>query len=415
MVRWITPLLGTASASAIGDGDGDQYSIIDVRELVDRAGNDIPTLRRKINDGVNALQRGERVVVCCDHGISRSNSIAAGILSQAEHIPFDEAVQQVMIATGETEMRLDVVSAVRRALPLLNTTSMIAKEENWLLTGGSGFLGKIVAASAPADIEILHPSRQELDLLKGGVTLDLYTEANNVRRILHFASPRVGNTNAAMGEALVMLRTVLEVAGSRSIPVVVPSRWEVFAGYKGQTITATENTSPRPSGILGDTKFLLENLALAWAEESMASVTIFRSGLVFGQGGAPHFLRSFIARALTGAAITTHIYENGEPKLDLMAAEEWADALWSLLRSDKTGLFQGGGGELFGTRQIAEMVLRSSGQECIIDQLPVEGGVANVRLGYEKLEFATGWQPSDQTSQFLADFIDHACTNRVFT
>lgn len=413
MVRWITPFLGTAPASIIGDNS--QYAIVDVRELVDRAGNDIATLRRKISEGVDALQHGHRIVICCDHGISRSNSIAAGILSCVEHIPFDEAIRRVIAATGETEMRLDVVSAVRRALPNARSTSTITSGERWLLTGGSGFLGQIVAATAAPDVEILRPSREELDLLRGGVSLDLYVKANDIKRILHFASPRVANTNAAMGDALVMLRTVLEVAGNRSIPLVFPSRWEVFAGYKGQTLTATEDTPPRPSGIPGDTKFLLEDLALSWAEQSTAAVTIFRSGLVFGHGGAPHFLRSFIIRAIRGTGIATHIYNNGEPNLDLIAAEEWASAFWSLLRSGETGLFQAGGGELFGTRQLAEMVLQAAGRECIIDQLPVEGGVANVRLSGEKLGVATGWQPSGHTVQLLANFISNACANQIFT
>lgn len=86
MIRWITPFLGTAPAGST-DIEPDT-GIVDVRDLVDKSGNDPRSVRAKIEQGVALLDEGRRVVVCCDYGVSRSNSIAAGILSRHADLPF---------------------------------------------------------------------------------------------------------------------------------------------------------------------------------------------------------------------------------------------------------------------------------------------------------------------------------------
>ena len=52
-VRWVTPLLGTAAASEIQDA-GD-VAVVDVRDLVDKAGNRPDTIQEKIREAVNLL------------------------------------------------------------------------------------------------------------------------------------------------------------------------------------------------------------------------------------------------------------------------------------------------------------------------------------------------------------------------
>ena len=80
MIRWITDELGTAPFT---DSEiSDDLNVLDVRDLVDKHGNSPEATREKIDQGVSLLQQGGRLVVCCDYGISRSNAIAAGILSE---------------------------------------------------------------------------------------------------------------------------------------------------------------------------------------------------------------------------------------------------------------------------------------------------------------------------------------------
>ncbi|PKQ05532.1 MAG: hypothetical protein CVT72_09285 [Alphaproteobacteria bacterium HGW-Alphaproteobacteria-11] len=410
-VRWITPLLGTAAGSEVGEIDG--AVIVDVRNFVDRAGNTADSIRPKILAGYDALREGRKTIVCCDHGISRSNAFAIGILATFEGISFNDAVRKVVEATGEKEIRPDVLAAVRLALSDLETRDKARRTERWLLTGGSGAIGDLVRRTAPHGIELIVPGRNDVDLLTGSISLGLYAEANNVSRILHLAAPRIGNTNRALGEALIMLRTALETARHLSVPIFIPSRWEVFAGYN-ESLTATENTPARPEGILGETKFLCESLALAWEAQGRAAVTVLRSGLVFGDGIAPHFIREFIRKVRIGEPVTTHVYDNGSPELDLIAASDWTRAFWSLARSGLTGIFQAGGGGLLSTRQIAEMALTAGGRGCQIEELRVEGNSANIKLDSTKLKNAVGWLPSCPLPEALNGFFNEASKARLF-
>src|SRR4051812_29136976 len=113
-IRWITPSLGTAPALDVQLDDG--MALVDVRDLVDKGGNQIDAVRQKIAAGVAALQSGKRTVVACDYGISRSNAVAMGILAKSESLPFSVAARRVVQATGEREIKLGPLEVVRRAL-----------------------------------------------------------------------------------------------------------------------------------------------------------------------------------------------------------------------------------------------------------------------------------------------------------
>lgn len=404
-VRWITPLLGTASGSAIAGLE--DAVIIDVRNFVDRGGNSPDSIRPRLLAGFQSLSDGRKTIVCCDHGVSRSNAFAVGILAIFENIPFHEAARKVIDATGEKEIRPDVLTAVRLALANQGTAVEAHRGERWLLTGGRGAMGGLIRRTAPHDIELIAPNRKEVDLLSGSTSLALYAEAKRISRILHFASPRIGNTHRAVGDSIVMLRTVLEAAHALSVPVFIPSRWEVFSGY-GRSLTADETTPARPASILGETKFLCESLALTWEIQRRVSVTVFRSALVFGEGVAPHFLRAFIRKARAGEAVTVHSYDNGSPGLDLLTADDWAQAFWSLARSDLTGLYQAGGGGLLTTRQIAEMACTAEGRKCQLEELHVEGKAANIILDFAKLRNAVGWSPACPSREAMIKFLEHA-------
>ena len=116
-VRWITPLLGTAPALQVDENRN--FAIIDVRDLVDKAGNSADAVLDKINAGCETLRAGKMTVVCCDYGISRSNAVAVGILSVFESISFESAVRRVLDSTGEKEIKVEPLQAVRRALGMV--------------------------------------------------------------------------------------------------------------------------------------------------------------------------------------------------------------------------------------------------------------------------------------------------------
>ena len=83
-IRWITPILGTAAFNAVQDIT--DINIVDVRDLVDKAGNNSNAILNKIHQAIDLISQGKRTVVCCDYGMSRSNAIAVGIITNLEKI-----------------------------------------------------------------------------------------------------------------------------------------------------------------------------------------------------------------------------------------------------------------------------------------------------------------------------------------
>ena len=103
-ICWITANLGTGPALQVcKEAD---MNIIDVRDMVDKAGNCPDTVRKKIIEGCDSLRARKKTVVCCDYGISRSNAVAVGILAMYESISFEAAVRCVLQATGKKEIKV---------------------------------------------------------------------------------------------------------------------------------------------------------------------------------------------------------------------------------------------------------------------------------------------------------------------
>lgn len=61
-------------------GKIDGFEIVDVRPLLDEDGNSLADYKLNIQRAISFLQNGEKVVVCCAAGQSRSNAIAIGVL-----------------------------------------------------------------------------------------------------------------------------------------------------------------------------------------------------------------------------------------------------------------------------------------------------------------------------------------------
>lgn len=244
MICWITKDLGTAAYAAVSEAAG--FSVLDVRDLVDRSGNRLADVRAKIDEGLAWLRAGEKVVVCCDLGMSRSNAVAAGILSAAEGISVDDAIRRVLSASGNAAMRIDVLAVVREALgrhpaPSLNPPPGV----RLLVTGASGFLGSHVVRAFGEEVKVLAPTRDQVDLERDAVRLDLAVKENGINTVLHLASPRIYTTTQALGASLVMLKNVLDVCRQNAAVLVYVSSWEVYSGYKAAELQADESLAPR--------------------------------------------------------------------------------------------------------------------------------------------------------------------------
>ena len=349
MICWINDWLGTGAYNDLNDGDP---LIVDVRHHVDKAGNTSEALRWSIDAALAGHRQGKKVVVACDFGISRSNAIAAGILSRAEGRSFDEALTASLLwQPGEQQIKLDIIASVRAALG----EAVPARPRSAILvTGGAGFIGQPLVAALSRMHSVLAPSRAELDLLKGSVGLAQYCERFDIGQIVHLAYPRQYTNAQAVGESLTMLRGVLDVGKMLDLRLVVVSSWVVFSGYRATSLLADERLATRSKGSYGDAKFLEETLLDAYSRRSEVRAVLCRLAPVYGPGSdRPRLIRTFSEAIAEGRKVFTHHYSNGPPALDLLHIDDAVSALMAVVQSDNNGIFHFGTGRLIETSMIA--------------------------------------------------------------
>lgn len=395
MIRWVNEFLGTAPGMI--QPEDPSIAILDVRDLVDKAGNTLELVKKKIEHGVSLLRQGRKVVVCCDYGISRSNAIAAGILAAHEDMPLSTAVRTIIDRTGERAIKVELVSAIRYALE--GGAEKIKGRHTHthvLVTGGSGFIGKAILErlNQRANISVYSPGRGQLDLYAGSIELDLFVREHGVNCILHLANPRIYTDNRAMGETLALLRNVLEVCRENKIRLIYPSCWEVYSGYYTNSLLASEILPAFPRGPYGETKHLCEMLVRHHVGMYGLNCLTLRSSPVYGPGAErPKFIHTFIQKALCGDKIVTHKYLNGLPSLDLLYIDDFLAVTVSAIESEITGEVNIGSGRAVTTKEVAEKIIKLARSPSKVSQISVNTYVTNITMDIQKAINTLGWTP----------------------
>jgi len=393
VIRWITQNLGTASASNLTTID--DVFVLDVRDLVDKNGNSVSNIKEKIEKGLHHLQHGSRVVVCCDYGISRSNAIAAGILARHISVSFDQAIELVMRATGEQEIKLDPLRSVRIALDEEECLQTGESSPRILVTGGNGFVGRALVRQLAQSYYTIAPPRGDLDLTAGSVTLDLLVRRHRINHIVHLANPHVLTTIGAVGETLTLLRNVLEVCKENRVRLIYPSGWEVYSGYRTSNLFANEALPLLPKGPYGETKLLCENLIQHHRQVHGLECGLLRSSPLYGDhGDRPRFIYNFISKALRNEQITTHRYLNGEPRLDLLHIEDFVRAVTAVIEANFVGALNLGSGRAVGTMEIAEWIVRQTGSSSTVESKEIDDYAANITMDFSSAMKLVSWQPA---------------------
>jgi len=407
MIRWINTKLGTAAFTDLEISD--DVVVLDVRDLVDKHGNSPKTTLEKIKQGVWLLQQGCPLVVCCDYGISRSNAIAAGILSLHDGITFELAVRQVIKATGEQEIKLEPLGAVRAALVNGDDITLNTNETRLLITGGSGFIGKQLQQKLGNDFFWIAPSRQDANLAAGALELDLLIKEYQINTVVHLANPRIYTSNQAMGETLTLLRNVLDVCRENSSRLIYPSSWEIYSGYRANNILMNEEVPAYPKGPYGETKVLCENLINMHRSQYGTECIVLRASPVYGENSdRPKFIYNFLTKALKDEEILTHRYINGDPLLDLMSINDFVSAIVASIKSDYIGSLNIGSGVLVSTRQIAEWIVKQCDSKSVVDSKDIHEYSPNVCIDYSCATKTLGWRPEifweDGLRQIISKF-----------
>jgi protein-tyrosine phosphatase len=111
----ILPNLATCSILESNTPEG--WVIVDVRDLIDGAGNSVEEVAKKISLVGNLMCAGFKVVVRCNAGMSRSNTIACAVMLWCQIYEFwDDAWKAVQETCPRAMLSQGFYNTVKKAL-----------------------------------------------------------------------------------------------------------------------------------------------------------------------------------------------------------------------------------------------------------------------------------------------------------
>ncbi|NLE26761.1 MAG: NAD-dependent epimerase/dehydratase family protein [Clostridiaceae bacterium] len=412
MINWLTQYIGTASYIE-GYRYCEEYGFtcLDVRDLVDKRGNTQQSIRVKIEDGIKLLGQGNKIVVCCDYGMSRSNSIAIGIIVKYENRSFENVVEDVVKIVGKDAIKPEVLHTVRISLDQQEITE---KESVVLVTGAAGFIGRSLVAELENDgHKTIALSSNEINLEEDIIKLDLLVTQVRPTHIVHLANPKIYTNNAAMGKTLIMMKNILDICTIHKINLIYPSSWEVYSGYASEGLCASENLPLFPKGTYGETKYLCEQLIKNRGIQDGLSYAIVRLSPVYGaKSERPKFIYNFINKALNNEPIITHNYHNGSPQLDLLYIDDAVKALNTIITQNLIGDYNIGTGNIISTNRVAELIVEAASSTSSIFHNNIDEYAPNIIMDASKLKRQTGWRTTMCFENWILDLIKSIIQNR---
>jgi nucleoside-diphosphate-sugar epimerase len=390
-MRWLTDDIATGSYTDVSKMTLDQDTVVfDVRDLVDKSGNTTEYINDKIDQAVSLLNNKKKLIVCCDYGMSRSNSVAAGIISKWKNILFSDAVALLKSKVDSSGIKIEMLNTVYQALNKNKKSEVLLS--NILVLGGSGFIGKNLVSELSGVRNVYAPTSKEIDLRNSTLDLDLYVKSKNIGLIINLANPKIFTTNNSLGDSLIMLKNVLDVCRTNNVKIIYPSGWEIYSGYRSTGLLVNERFAANPKGTYGETKWLSEVLIRQYAAMYGLKYQIIRSGPLYGVGGEkPKFIYNFLEKARMNKEIQTHKYINGSPLLDLMYIDDYLNAIKIIAVSEFEGDVNLGTGVGTSTFDIASLICNLTTSASEIKQIAIDDYASNIIMDCSLAFQKFGW------------------------
>ena len=95
----------------------EKWPVVDCRDMIDGSGNPLELYTQKIQHACDLIDSYGKVMICCIVGISRSNSIAAGVLMKYKKMDYIDAIGEVRDKVPYADMDQAHLNALKKLFP----------------------------------------------------------------------------------------------------------------------------------------------------------------------------------------------------------------------------------------------------------------------------------------------------------
>ena len=275
-------------------------------------------------------------------------------------------------------------------------------DKKFLITGGTGYIGKELISSLENKFNIFHPDKDELNLLNSAIELDIYIKEHNINNIIHLAFPKDFGTNNALGQALIMNKNIIDVCIVNDLKLYFISDKVVFNGYKTNFLELNEKNVPIPKGSYSEAKYLCETM-LEYSKIYGLNYAIIRSGSIYGGHNLakPKIIYNIIDKIVKNENIFLHKYLNDYPAMDLLHIKDFIKAIKLIINNDLNEIVHIGSGKLIYIKDIAEYYIKEVNSKSKINFIRIEDFTANVFLDITKIKNMLNWNPEYDIYDFI--------------
>jgi nucleoside-diphosphate-sugar epimerase len=283
----------------------------------------------------------------------------------------------------------------------------------WLVTGGSGFLGRhLLERLAREPIEVVALGRRPIP--GRFVQADLL-DREGLRRALTEVAPMLifhlaGKTppadavalDRANRQATICLLDALQAIG-RPVRVIVAGSAAELGSVPVEDLPVGEGYPCRPETDYGRSKHAATEAALAVEPPVETIVARLFNPIGPGMPEDQSFGR-FAMLLRNGEGMTTLQVGNLDPRRDFIDVRDVAEALLALALRARPGLYHVGTGQSHGVGEGLEALIALSGRDVRVEvDHSRAAGPADSRADIRLIQAETGWSPRIPFEQSLAD------------
>ena len=294
-----------------------------------------------------------------------------------------------------------------------------------LLTGATGFLGAHLfrrLLRERVEVALLlreHSDTRRIDPITSSATIirgdlrDLGTANEAIQKfradtVIHTAW--AGVMNKFRNEALQLDDNLMPTINLLRLALDNGCRNFIGLGSQAEYGPAnkiiSESEPAKPTTLYGATKLATSILAEQLCAQAGARFAWLRVFSTYGPGEDPEWMIPYLIRKLLAGekpALTAC-----EQKWDYLYAADAAEAIWSVVNSNASGVFNLGSGQVYTLRHIVEQI-----RDQIDPALPLGFGevpyrpdqVMHLQADISRLTAATGWRPLTSLEQGIAEDI----------